>query len=33
MAEKEEEKGFVIKDRRRFTEEAETEENKQGPAA
>ncbi len=31
MAEKEEEKGFVVKDRRRFTEGAETEENKQEP--
>jgi hypothetical protein len=31
MAEKEEEKGFVVKDRRRFTEGAETEENKQQP--
>jgi hypothetical protein len=31
MAEKEEEKGFVIKDRRRFAEGAETEENKQEP--
>ncbi len=31
MAQKEEEKGFVIKDRRRFTQEAEAEENKQGP--
>ncbi|HYA41157.1 MAG TPA: DUF1844 domain-containing protein [Syntrophobacteraceae bacterium] len=30
MAEKEEEKGFVIKDRRRFAERAETEEDKQG---
>ena len=30
MAEKEEEKGFVIKDRRRFAEGAETEEDKQG---
>jgi len=28
MAEKEEDKGFVVKDRRRFTEEAETEEKK-----
>ena len=26
MAEKEEDKGFVVKDRRRFTEEAEAEE-------
>jgi hypothetical protein len=31
MAEKEEEKGFVIKDRRRFAEGAEAEENKQEP--
>ena len=31
MAEKEEEKGFVIKDRRRFAEGTETEENEQGP--
>lgn len=31
MADKEEEKGFVIKDRRRFAEGAETEENEQGP--
>jgi hypothetical protein len=31
MAEKEEEKGFVIKDRRRFTEGAETEQNTQAP--
>jgi len=31
MAEKEEEKGFVIKDRRRFAEGAETEEDKQEP--
>jgi hypothetical protein len=31
MAENEQEKGFVIKDRRRFAEGAETEENKQGP--
>ena len=29
MAEKEEEKGFVVKDRRRFTEGAEAEEKKQ----
>ena len=29
MAEKEEEKGFVVKDRRRFTEEAEAEEKKE----
>jgi hypothetical protein len=31
MAEKEEEKGFVIKDRRRFAEGAETEQDKQEP--
>jgi hypothetical protein len=31
MADKEEEKGFVIKDRRRFAEGAEAEEDKQGP--
>ncbi|MFZ0930026.1 MAG: DUF1844 domain-containing protein [Syntrophobacteraceae bacterium] len=31
MAEKEEEKGFVVKDRRRFVEGAEAEENKQEP--
>jgi hypothetical protein len=31
MVEKEEEKGFVIKDRRRFAEGAEAEENKQEP--
>ena len=31
MAEKEEEKGFVIKDRRRFAEGAETEQNEQAP--
>ncbi len=31
MAEKEEEKGFVVKDRRRFTEGAEPEEEKKGP--
>ncbi len=31
MAEKEEEKGFVIKDRRRFTEEAGAEEAKESP--
>ena len=31
MADKEQEKGFVIKDRRRFAEGTETEENEQGP--
>jgi hypothetical protein len=31
MAEKEEEKGFVIKDRRRFAEGAETEQNEGAP--
>ncbi|SPJ15168.1 conserved hypothetical protein [Syntrophobacter sp. SbD2] len=31
MADKEEEQGFVIKDRRRFAEGAEAEEDKQGP--
>ncbi|MGA2224473.1 MAG: DUF1844 domain-containing protein [Syntrophobacteraceae bacterium] len=31
MAEKEEEKGFVVKDRRRFTEESEAEEKKEKP--
>ena len=31
MAEKEEEKGFVVKDRRRFTEGAEAEEKKEKP--
>jgi hypothetical protein len=31
MAEKEEEKGFVVKDRRRFTEEPGAEENKEKP--
>jgi hypothetical protein len=31
MAEKEEEKGFVIKDRRRFAQESEVEEDKQAP--
>ena len=31
MAEKEEEKGFVVKDRRRFTEEPEAEEKKEKP--
>ena len=30
MADKEEDKGFVIKDRRRFTEESEAEESKEG---
>jgi Domain of unknown function (DUF1844) len=32
MAEKDEEKGFVIKDKRRFTEEAESESVKEAPA-